>query len=93
MELKILQSDSPNEIVFKLSDFGRSILASNAREREGLGDGRYLPSLVDPSGRMCVAFGRDIYALGVTLYHAVSVYPGSLCVWLFGFLFIFVILS
>ncbi|VDK36054.1 unnamed protein product [Taenia asiatica] len=68
--IDILQSDAPSGIVFKLSDFGRSSLASNTREREGLGDGRYLPSLEDPSDRVRVAFGRDIYALGVTLYHA-----------------------
>ncbi|KAL5106434.1 hypothetical protein TcWFU_009439 [Taenia crassiceps] len=66
----ILQSAAPYGIVFKLSDFGRSSLVDNTREREGLGDGRYLPSLEDPSDPKCVAFGRDIYALGVTLYHA-----------------------
>ncbi|EUB55407.1 40S ribosomal protein S26 [Echinococcus granulosus] len=68
--IDILQSGVPSGIVFKLSDFGRASCAGDDRDGEDLGDGRYLPSLDDVSSPECVAFGRDMYAFGVTLYHS-----------------------
>lgn len=62
--------------MFKLSDFGRATRIGEDREGEDLGDGRYLPHLDDSSSPDLVTCGRDIYALGVTLYHAVS---SSIC--------------
>ncbi len=59
-------------LVFKLADFGRSSRAGEDRDGENLGDGRYLPRLNDPSPPARAAMGRDVYALGVTISHAVS---------------------
>ena len=68
-------------MVFKLSDFGRATRVGEDRDGEDLGDGRYLPRLDDSSSFEVVTCGRDIYALGTTLYHSVS----SICATLIKF--------
>lgn len=69
----MLQSDDPTAILFKLSDFGRASRAGEDRDGEDLGDARYLPCLDDLSTTPSrAATARDIYALGMTIYHAVS---------------------
>ncbi|VDD77463.1 unnamed protein product [Mesocestoides corti] len=66
----ILESTDPSGVDFKLADFGRASKAGEDRDGDNLGDGRYLPRLDDPGSPECAAIGRDIYALGVTMYHA-----------------------
>lgn len=72
MFFQALQSGEFSSLRFKLADFGRASRAGEDRDGENLGDGRYLPRLNDPSTPIQAAMGRDIYALGITLYHAVS---------------------
>ncbi|TPP67576.1 Wee1 protein kinase [Fasciola gigantica] len=67
-------------IMFKLADFGRASRAGEDRDGEDLGDGRYLPRLNDPSPPARAATGRDLYALGITLYHSAGG-PMSASVW------------
>ncbi|KAL7058294.1 hypothetical protein AAHC03_016892 [Spirometra sp. Aus1] len=66
----LLQNADTSGFVFKLSDYGRASRAGEDRDGENLGDGRYLPRLNDPSPPARAAMGRDVYALGITLYHA-----------------------
>ncbi|VDN16498.1 unnamed protein product [Dibothriocephalus latus] len=68
----LLQNGDISGFIFKLSDYGRASRAGEDRDGENLGDGRYLPRLNDPSPPACAAMGRDVYALGITLYHAVG---------------------
>ncbi|VDQ09582.1 unnamed protein product [Trichobilharzia regenti] len=63
-----------------MSDFGRASRAGEDRDGEDLGDGRYLPRLNDPSPPVRAATGRDLYALGITLYHSAGG-PMSASVW------------
>ncbi len=68
-----LESVNPSKnVIFKLADFGRASRAGEDRDGENFGDGRYLPQLNDPCPPALAATGRDIYALGITMYHAVS---------------------
>ncbi|KAA0193629.1 Wee1 protein kinase [Fasciolopsis buskii] len=69
---KLLLAGDVTGIMFKLADFGRASRAGEDRDGEDLGDGRYLPRLNDPSPPARAATGRDLYALGITLYHSVS---------------------
>ncbi|VDL85469.1 unnamed protein product [Schistocephalus solidus] len=73
----LLQNGDISGFVFKLSDYGRASKAGEDRDGENLGDGRYLPRLNDPSPPACAAIGRDVYALGITLYHAVGAIAGG----------------
>ncbi|KAL3318521.1 Mitosis inhibitor protein kinase wee1 [Cichlidogyrus casuarinus] len=66
----LILSETTEQLLFKLADFGRSSKAGEDMDGENLGDGRYLPSLNDPSPPSLAATGRDIFALGVTLYDA-----------------------
>ncbi|CAL8083768.1 unnamed protein product [Calicophoron daubneyi] len=77
---KLLLAGDTISVVFKLSDFGRASRAGEDRDGEDLGDGRYLPRLNDPSPPARAATGRDLYALGITLYHAAGG-PMSASVW------------
>ncbi|KAH8866169.1 Wee1-like protein [Schistosoma japonicum] len=77
---KLLLAGDTTGIVFKLSDFGRASRAGEDRDGEDLGDGRYLPRLNDPSPPARAATGRDLYALGITLYHSAGG-PMSSSVW------------
>ncbi|CAH8872881.1 unnamed protein product [Trichobilharzia szidati] len=77
---KLLLAGDTTGIVFKLSDFGRASRAGEDRDGEDLGDGRYLPRLNDPSPPARAATGRDLYALGITLYHSAGG-PMSASVW------------
>ncbi|KAA3673042.1 wee1-like protein kinase [Paragonimus westermani] len=77
---KLLLAGDTTGILFKLSDFGRASRAGEDRDGEDLGDGRYLPRLNDPSPPARAATGRDLYALGITLYHAAGG-PMSASVW------------
>nr|CAH8872978.1 unnamed protein product [Trichobilharzia regenti] len=77
---KLLLAGDTTGIVFKLSDFGRASRAGEDRDGEDLGDGRYLPRLNDPSPPVRAATGRDLYALGITLYHSAGG-PMSASVW------------
>ncbi|CAH8571227.1 unnamed protein product [Schistosoma turkestanicum] len=77
---KLLLAGDTAGIVFKLSDFGRASRAGEDRDGEDLGDGRYLPRLNDPSPPARAATGRDLYALGITLYHSAGG-PMSASVW------------
>lgn len=69
---QLLLAGDVTGIMFKLADFGRASRAGEDRDGEDLGDGRYLPRLNDPSPPARAATGRDLYALGITLYHSVS---------------------
>ncbi len=72
---KELQSTNPSKnVIFKLADFGRASRAGEDRDGENLGDGRYLPRLNDLCLPALAATGRDVYALGITMYHAVSLF-------------------
>ncbi len=64
--------NSSKNVIFKLADFGRASRAGEDRDGENFGDGRYLPRLSDPCPPSRAATGRDIYALGIAMYHAVS---------------------
>ncbi|CAH8643006.1 unnamed protein product [Heterobilharzia americana] len=77
---KLLLAGDTTGIVFKLSDFGRASRAGEDRDGDDLGDGRYLPRLNDPSPPARAATGRDLYALGITLYHSAGG-PMSASVW------------
>ncbi|KAM7536365.1 hypothetical protein Aperf_G00000082225 [Anoplocephala perfoliata] len=68
--LHSLDSGGCSDVVFKLTDFGRSVPADTvfADEHEfDCGDGRYVPLLDE---ELCYTFlcSLDVYALGVTLY-------------------------
>ncbi|TGZ75005.1 hypothetical protein CRM22_000637 [Opisthorchis felineus] len=77
---KLLHAGETTGILFKLGDFGRASRAGEDRDGEDLGDGRYLPRLNDPSPPARAATGRDMYALGITLYDAAGG-PMSPSVW------------
>ncbi|VDP80939.1 unnamed protein product [Echinostoma caproni] len=77
---KLLLTGDTTGIMFKLADFGRASRAGEDRDGEDLGDGRYLPRLNDPSPPARAATGRDLYALGITLYHSAGG-PMSASVW------------
>ncbi|THD20011.1 Wee1 protein kinase [Fasciola hepatica] len=77
---KLLLAGDIAGIMFKLADFGRASRAGEDRDGEDLGDGRYLPRLNDPSPPARAATGRDLYALGITLYHSAGG-PMSASVW------------
>ncbi|CAH8493669.1 unnamed protein product [Dicrocoelium dendriticum] len=67
---KLVLAGDTTGVLFKLSDFGRASRAGEDRDGDDLGDGRYLPRLNDPSPPAKAATGRDLYALGITVYHA-----------------------
>ncbi len=64
--------NSSKNVIFKLADFGPASRAGEYRDGENFGDGRYLPRLSDPCPPSLAATSRDIYAIGIAMYHAVS---------------------